>query len=52
MDSAAARVRYQERAPLYAALAHHTVDVTAANPEAVVENVLAALSAAADSTSP
>ena len=48
-DTVGARFRYQQRAPLYAALAHHTVDVSTAGPEAVVEEILAALPAPSNS---
>ena len=48
-DEDAARLRYLERAPLYAALAHHRIDVSTASPANVVEDILAAWAILADS---
>ena len=42
-DMVTARTRYRERAPIYAALAHHTVDVSAATPGAIAEAIHLAL---------
>ncbi len=50
-DPAAARERYRERAPLYAALAHSTVDVSTADAGAVAEEILRRLPALSDSSS-
>ena len=43
-DVAAARLRYTERAPFYARLAHTRIDVSAADPGEVVEQILATCS--------
>lgn len=48
-DSLAARSRYGERAPSYAALAHQVVDVSTSSPEKIVEEILGAWSAPTDS---
>ena len=42
-DIVAAQSRYRERAPIYAALAHHTVDVSAASPGVIAEAIHSAL---------